>query len=590
MLSNTATPKYYAAFRERVQSGEIPVCYKILQMMDRIEKTIANPKYYFDDKVVEGYIKFCERELVLTDGSPMKMTDTAKLHAEDLLGWFYYETKTFYEPYPDRPGGRYVTKRRKRRLRNKIAIIMGRGGAKTMEASALQAYGLVVDTETTHQFAVAYTMDQAEETLGPLKTAILKHPGPVFSFMQEGSLQNTTGNRAYRPKLFSSKKGIENAATNSLLEVKPCSIDKLQGYRTKYNTLDEFRSTDMRENPIIALEAGAAKTGDYIIMLVSSEGTVRGRSGDTIGDDLEKILNGDPMRPERLVAPEWSIWWYQLDDIKEVGMPEMWIKANPNLGITVSFETYAQDVETAERNPDQRNEILSKRFGLKLEGTTYFFRYEETKPHPRQNFWQLPCALGADLSEGDDFCAFTFLFPMRDGSFGVKTRAYISQRTQMKLSSGMRDIYNSFVEEGTLIVMDTPKSRNVLDMIEVYDDLMVHITDCQYDVVCLGYDPYNAEDFVRKWVEENGDFGTVFKVRQGKRTESVPLGELKKLAEDRMLLFDEALMEFGMGNAQVEKDINNNKMLVKRRNDEKIDSVSAMMDAYVAYKACQDSF
>lgn len=586
MLSNTATPRYYAAFRDKVQSGELPVCYKILQQMDRIEKKIVSQIYYYDPAPVEGYIKFCETELVLTDGSPMVLTDSAKLHAEDIFGWYYYETRSFYEPWPDRPGGRYVKKRRKRRLCNKCALIEGRGAAKTMEASSIQAYGLVVDVETTHQFAVAYTMDQADETLSPLKTAILKHPGPVFSFMTEGSLQNTTGSRANRPKLFSSKRGVENAMTGSLLETRPCSIDKLQGYRTKYNTLDEWRSTDMRENPVVALEAGAAKTGDYLIMLVSSEGTVRNRIGDTIGQELENILKGDPNNPERLVAPQWSIWWYQLDDIKEVSDPEMWIKANPNLGITVSYETYAQDVETAELNPMQRNEIIAKRFGIPLEGTTYFFTYEETLPHPKQSFWQMPCALGADLSQGDDFCAFTFLFPLRNGTFGVKCRAYISERTQMKLSPSSRDKYNEFIEEGTLIVLP----GSVLDMMQVYDDLIQHITDCQYEVLCLGYDPYNAEKFVERWSQENGNFGNIFKVRQGKRTESVPLGELKQLAEDRALLFDEELMVYAMGNAKIDKDLNNNKMLCKRRNDEKIDPVSAMMDAYVAYTGYRDSF
>ena len=586
MLSNTATPKYYAAFREKVQSGELPVCYKILQQMDRIEKKIANPNFYYDPAPVEGFIKFCEKELVLTDGSPMLLTDSAKLHAEDIFGWYRYETRSFYEPWPDRPGGRYVKKRRKRRLCRKAALIEGRGAAKTMEAAAIQAWGLVVDPETTHQFAVAYTMDQAEETLAPLKTAILKHPGPVFSFMSEGSLQNTTGSRALRPKLFSSKKGVENAMTGSLLETRPCSIDKLQGYRTKYNSLDEFKSTDMRANPVVALEAGAAKTGDYLIMLISSEGTVRNRIGDTIGQELETILRGDPNNPDRLVAPEWSIWWYRLDDEKEIGQPEMWIKANPNLGITVSYETYAQDVETAELNPAQRNEIIAKRFGIPLEGTTYFFTYEETLKHPPKTYWQMPCALGCDLSQGDDFCAFTFLFPLRDGTFGVKCRAYISERTQMKLSPGARDKYNEFVDEGTLIVMP----GTVLDMMAVYEDLIEHITDCQYEVLCMGYDPYNAEKFVERWIQENGNFGNVFKVRQGKRTESVPLGELKQLAEDRALLFDEDLMMYAMGNAQIDVDINNNKMLCKRRNDEKIDPVSAMMDAYVAYTGYRDNF
>ena len=586
MLSNTATPKYYAAFRERVQSGEQPVNYKILQQMDRIEKKIASPIYFYDPAPVEGFIKFCETELVLTDGSPMVVLPMFKVYAEDLFGWFTYETKSFYEPDPHGHGGHYVKKRRRRRVCKKQAILMGRGGAKTVYAADVQAYGLTVDSETTEQFAVAYTMDQADETLAPIRTAILKHPGPLFDFMTEGSLQNTTGNRAFRPKLFSSKEGIENSMTGSVLKTKPCSIDKLQGYRTKYNTLDEWRSTDIRENPVVALEAGAAKTGDYIILLVSSEGTVRNRIGDTIGAELETILKGDPAHPERILAPQWSIWWHQLDDIKEVGMPEMWIKANPNLGVTVSYETYAQDVEQAELNPMQRNEIIAKRFGIPMEGTTYFFTYEETQKHPKQTYWQMPCALGADLSLGDDFCAFTFLFPLRDGSFGIKCRAYISERTQIKLSSGMRDAYNGFIDEGTLIVMP----GSVLDMVQVYEDLDQHINDCEYDVQCLGYDPYNAEEFVNRWTSEHMVYNNVIKVRQGKRTESVPLGELKQLAEDRALIFDEDLMEFAMGNAQVERDINNNKMLVKRRNDEKIDPVSAMMDAYVAYKACQDLF
>ena len=586
MLSNTATPVYYAEFRRKVESGELPVCYKILQQMDRIEKKIASPIYYYDPAPVEGYIKFCENELVLTDGSPLKLTDTAKLHAEDIFGWYYYETRSFYEPWPDRPGGHYVRKRRKRRLCNKFAEIMGRGGAKTMEASGVQGYGLTIDPETTHQFAVAFTMDQAEETLAPLRTAILKHPGPYFSMLTEGSLQNTTGSRALRPKLFSSKKGIENTITGSLLETKACSVDKLQGYRTKWNTLDEWRSTNIRENPIVAIEAGAAKTGDYLIMMVSSEGTVRNRIGDTIGQELENILKGDPNNPDRLVAPNWSIWWYQLDDIKEVSQPEMWIKANPNLGITVSYETYAQDVETAELNPSLRNEIIAKRFGIPLEGTTYYFTFEEIQPHPEQSFWQMPCALGADLSQGDDFCAFTFLFPLKDGTFGIKCRAYISERTQMKLSSASREKYDEFVEEGTLIVLP----GSVLNMVTVYDDLIQHIEDRQYDVLCLGYDPYNAEKFLNCWIAENGNFQNIFKVRQGKQTESVPLGELKQLAQDRALLFDEELMVFAMGNAMIEKDVNNNKMLCKRRNDEKIDPVAAMMDAYIAYKNYSDNF
>ena len=586
MLSNTATPKYYAEFRRKVESGERPVCYKILQQMDRIEKKIASPIYYYDPAPVEGYIRFCENELVLTDGSPLKLTDTAKLHAEDIFGWYYYETRSFYEPWPDKPGGHYVRKRRVRRLCNKFAEIMGRGGAKTMDASGIQAYGLVMDPETTEQFAVAFTMDQADETLAPIRTALLKHPGPLFGFMTEGSLQNTTGNRAFRPKLFSSKLGIENSLTGSVLKLKPCSIDKLQGFRTKYNTLDEWRSTNIRENPVVAIEAGAAKTGDYFIGLYSSEGTVRNRIGDTIGEELENILKGDPSNPDRLVASNWSIWWYQLDDISEVNMPEMWIKANPNLGITVSYETYAQDVETAELNPTQRNEIIAKRFGIPLEGTTYFFTYEEIQPHPKSDFRQMPCALGCDLSQGDDFCAFTFLFPLGDGRFGVKCRAYISERTQMKLSSGSREKYEEFIQEGTLIVLP----GSVLNAIDVYEDLDEHIRDCGYDVLCMGYDPAYAEKFVERWTIDNGNFGNIFKVRQGKLTESVPLGELKDLAEDRALLFDEELMVYAMGNAQVEKDINNNKMLCKKRNDEKIDPVSAMMDAYVAYKNYSDNF
>lgn len=586
MLSNTAVPFYYAEYRRKVMNGEIPVNYEILQQMDRIEKKIASPIYYYDRSKVEGYIKFCENELVLTDGSPMWVTDIFKVYAEDLLCWFKYETKSIYEPYPDKPGGRYLTKRRKRRVTRKQAIVMGRGGAKTQYASSIQGHMLVVDLETTHQFAVAYTMDQADETLGPLRTAILKHRGPVFSFLTEGSLQNTTGNRAFRPKLFSSKKGIENAMTGSLLETKACSIDKLQGYNTKGNSLDEWRSTDIRENPVVALEAGAAKTGDYIILLISSEGTVRNRIGDTIGEELKNILKGDPNNPDRLVAPEWSIWWHKLDDISEVSMPEMWMKANPNLGVTVSYETYAQDVESAELNPSQRNEIIAKRFGIPLEGTTYFFTYEETLPHPKQTFWQMPCSLGVDLSQGDDFCAFTFLFPLPDGRFGVKCRAYISERTQMKLSPASREKYNEFVSEGTLIVLE----GSVLDMMAVYEDLMQHIEDCEYQVLCMGYDPYNAEKFVKRWEQENGNFGNVFMVRQGKKTESVPLGELKQLAFDRCLLFDEELMVFAMGNAKVDVDINNNKMLTKRRNNEKIDPVSAMMDAFVAYKNYSDNF
>jgi phage terminase large subunit-like protein len=536
---------------------------------------------------VEGYIKFCERELVLTDGSPMVLTDPFKLWAEDLFGWFYYETRSFYEPYGDRPGGRYVKKRRLRRLCNKQVINLGRGGAKTVYASSVQGYGLTVDPETTHQFAVAFTMDQAEETLSPLRTAILKHPGPLFGFMTEGSLQNTTGNSANRPKLCSTKKGIENFLTGSLLETKPCSIDKLQGYRTKYNSLDEWRSTNIREDPVVAIEAGAAKTGDYIILLVSSEGTVRNRIGDTIGEELDNILKGDPDHPERLVAPQWSIWWYQLDDIKEVNQPEMWIKANPNLGKTVTYEVYELDKERAEIAPATRNDILAKRFGIPMEGYTYFFRYEETLVHDkRYSFRGMPCSVGADLSMGDDFCAFTFMFPTSYGEFGVKTRAYITDKTYYNLPPSLRNKYDEFKREDTLIVME---DRITLDMMEVYDDVDNHIMDMDYDVRAFGYDPYNATAFVDRWEKENGPFGIV-KVPQGSRTESVPLGELKHMAEGRILLFDQLIMQYCMGNAITLEDTNGNRKLFKQRREDKIDCVAAMIDAYVAYKTIPDAF
>ena len=579
MLSNTATPRYYAEFRDKVESGEVRVNYHILQEMDRIEALIQNPSIYYDSKKEEGYIKYCERELTLTDGSDFFLLDTFKLWSEQIFGWYYFETRSVYQPNPDGHGGHYVTKRIKRRLTKKQFLIVGRGAAKTIYGSTIQSYGLNCDPSTTHQFAIAYTMDQAEETLAPIRTSILRARGPFFKFLTEGSIQNTTGSKAKRQKLCSTKKGIENFLNGSLLETRPCSIDKLQGYRTKYNTFDEWLSTDIREDPIVAVEQGADKTGDYLILAMSSEGTTRNGVGDSIKIELEKILKGE------MYAPHISIWWYCLDDEKEVEDPSMWIKANPNLGKTVSYETYTREKETAEKNPAKRNEIMAKRFGLPMEGTTYYFTFEETKPHRHRDYWQMPCALGADLSQGDDFCAFTFLFPLSRGEFGVKCRAYISERTMMKLSEGYRQKYEEFLAEGSLIVMD----GSVLNIMEVYEDLDRHIIEKSYDVRAFGYDPYYAKEFVERWCNENTPFGVV-KVQQGARTESVPLGELKQLAEDRLLLFDENLMSFAMGNAVVWRDSNNNKKLVKRRNDEKIDPVAAMMDAYVAYKANVEAF
>lgn len=579
MLSNTATPKYYAAFREKVQNGEIPVCMHILQEMDRIEELIRNPGVYYDPKKVEGFIKYCENELTLTDGSPVFLLDSFKLWAEQLLGWWYFEPISVYEPNPDGSGGHYVTKRIKRRLVNKQYLIIGRGASKTMYDSFIQNYFLNCDQTATHQFAIAFTMDQAEETLAPIRTAIIQSPGPYYKFMTEGSIQNTTGSKARRQKLCSTKKGIENFLNGSLLEVKPCSIDKLQGFRTKVNTFDEWLSTDIREDPITAVEQGAAKTGDYVIVATSSEGTVRNGIGDNIKLQLEKILKGE------YYDPHTSIWWYQLDDISEIEDPSLWMKANPNLGKTVSYETYTREKELAEKDPSKRNEILAKRWGIPMEGSTYYFPYEETLPHPHRDYWQMPCSLGADLSQGDDFCAFTFLFPLPRGEFGVKCRAYISERTMMKLSASARQKYQEFLDEGSLIVMP----GSVLNMMDVYDELDMYIREKAYEVRCFGYDPYNAQEFVQRWVNENTAFGVV-KVVQGARTESVPLGELKQLSEDRLLLFDENLMGYAMGNAMVWRDTNNNKKLIKRRNDEKIDPVAAMMDAYVAYKANLEAF
>lgn len=579
MLSNTATPKYYAAFREKVQNGEIPVCMHILQEMDRIEELIRNPGVYYDPKKVEGFIKYCENELTLTDGSPVFLLDSFKLWAEQLLGWWYFESISVYETNPDGSGGRYVTKRIKHRLVNKQYLIIGRGASKTMYDSFIQNYFLNCDRTATHQFAIAFTMDQAEETLAPIRTAIIQSPGPYYKFMTEGSIQNTTGSKARRQKLCSTKKGIENFLNGSLLEVKPCSIDKLQGFRTKVNTFDEWLSTDIREDPITAVEQGAAKTGDYVIVATSSEGTVRNGIGDNIKLQLEKILKGE------YYDPHTSIWWYQLDDISEIEDPSLWMKANPNLGKTVSYETYTREKELAEKDPSKRNEILAKRWGIPMEGSTYYFPYEETLPHPHRDYWQMPCSLGADLSQGDDFCAFTFLFPLPRGEFGVKCRAYISERTMMKLSASARQKYQEFLDEGSLIVMP----GSVLNMMDVYDELDMHIREKAYEVRCFGYDPYNAQEFVQRWINENTAFGVV-KVIQGARTESVPLGELKQLSEDRLLLFDENLMGYAMGNAMVWRDTNNNKKLIKRRNDEKIDPVAAMMDAYVAYKANLEAF
>ena len=579
MLSNTDTPRYYAEFRDKVESGEIRVNYHVLQEMDRIEALIQNPGVYYDPKAVEGYIKYCERELTLTDGSDFFLLDSFKLWAEQLYGGYYFETRSVYQPAPNGQGGHYVTKRIKRRLIRKQVLIVGRGAAKTIYGSTVQSYGLNCDPSSTHQFAIAYTMDQAEETLAPIRTSILRARGPLFKFLTEGSIQNTTGSKAKRQKLCSTKKGIENFLTGSILETRPCSIDKLQGYRTKYNTFDEWLSTDIREDPVVAVEQGADKTGDYIILMMSSEGTTRNGVGDSIKIELEKILKGE------MYDPHISIWWYCLDNEAEVEDPAMWIKANPNLGKTVSYETDTREKETAEKNPAKRNEIMAKRFGLPMEGTTYYFTFEETKPHRHRDYWQMPCALGADLSQGDDFCAFVFLFPLARGEFGIKSRAYISERTMTKLSAGYRQKYEEFLAEGSLIVMD----GSVLDMMEVYEDLDRHIVEKGYDIRCFGYDPYNAKDFVERWCNENTPFGVV-KVQQGARTESVPLGELKQLAEDRLLLFDENLMSFAMGNAVVWRDSNNNKKLIKRRNDEKIDPVAAMMDAYVAYRANQEAF
>ena len=579
MLSNRAVPKYYAQFRERVINGEIPVCREIAMEMKRIDYLIDHPGFYFDNEAVEGWVRFCEQELTLTDGSDLHLLDSFKLWGEQIFGWFYFVERSVYIPSPENHGGHYERKRIKKRLINKQFLIVARGAAKSMYDEAIQAFYLTCCPDTTHQITTAPTMKQAEEVLSPLRTAIIRARGPYFKFLTEGSLQNTTGSKANRTKLASTKKGIENFLTGSLLEVRPMSIDKLQGLRCKVATVDEWLSGDVREDVIGAIEQGASKLDDYLILATSSEGTVRNSVGDTIKMELEDILKGDYFNPHV------SIWYYKLDDVKEVNDPEMWIKANPNLGKTVTYEVYQLDKERAEKAPAQRNDILAKRFGIPMEGYTYFFTYEETLPHRHRDFWQMPCSLGADLSLGDDFCAFTFLFPLRRGEFGVKTLCYITGLTLSKLPLAMRQKYDEFIHEGSLVVMD----GTVLEMMEVYDDLDKHITDHEYDVRSFGYDPYNATAFVERWVRENGPYG-VEKVPQGSRTESVPLGELKILSEERMLLFDQGLMSFTMGNCITIVDTNGNRKLMKRRADAKIDAVAAMMDAYVAYKLNGDAF
>ena len=578
-LSNTATPKYYGMFRDAVIRGEIPVCREISMEMNRIDDNIANPGIWYDDQAIQGFVDYCENELTLTDGEDRYLLDSFKLWAEQIFGWYYFVERSVYEPNPDGHGGHYVNKRIRKRLINKQYLIVARGAAKSMYGSCIHNFFLNVDTSTTHQITTAPTMKQAEELISPIKTAIARARGPLFKFLTEGSLQNTTGSKANRVKLASTKKGVENFLTGSLLEVRPMSIDKLQGLRCKIATVDEWLSGDVREDPIGAIEQGASKNDDYLIVAMSSEGTVRNGIGDTIKMELAEILKGEYYNPHV------SIWWYKLDSIDEINNPAMWVKANPNLGKTVSYEVYQLEVERAEKAPANRNDILAKRFGIPMEGYTYYFTYEETLPHRRRDFWSLPCALGADLSQGDDFCAFTFLFPLANGSFGVKTRNYISELTLKKLPLAMRNKYEEFMKEGSLIVMP----GTILDMMLVYEDLDAHIIDRQYDVRCFGFDPYNAKDFVARWESENGPFG-IEKVIQGARTESVPLGELKKLSEKRILLFDEELMCFAMGNCIVVEDTNGNRKLLKKRYDAKIDAVAAMMDAFVAYKNNRDAF
>lgn len=575
MLSNTAVPKYYGQFRDAVIRGKTPVCQEISLEMNRIDELIANPGVYYDEDAVEGWISYCEEEMTLTDGSDLHLLDSFKLWAEQVFGWYYFEERSVYDP----DSKKYVRKTVKKRLTKKQYLIVARGAAKSMYGSCHQSYGLNIDPDTTHGITTAPTMKQADEVLSPIRTAIVRARGALFKFLTEGSLQNTTGSKANRVKLASTKKGIENFLTGSLLEIRPMTIDKLQGLRCKYATVDEWLSGDIREDVIGAVEQSASKLDDYLIIAMSSEGCVRNGAGDDIKMELKAILKGE------FKAPHISIWWYKLDSLEEVAKPDMWIKANPNIGKTVSYETYQLDVERAENAPQARNDILAKRFGIPMEGYTYFFTYEETLPHRKKDYWQMPCALGADLSQGDDFCAFTFLFPLKNGCFGIKTRSYISSNTLEKLPTAMRQKYDDFMKEGSLIVLD----GIVLNMMSVYEDLDDYIVSKDYDVLCFGYDPYNAQEFVERWGRENGEFGVV-KVIQGAKTESVPLGELKKLSEERMLLFDEELMKFAMGNCIVIEDTNGNRKLHKKRYDQKIDNVAAMMDAWVAYKANLDAF
>ena len=578
MLSNTATPKYYGEFRAKVLRGDVPVCREIAMEMNRIDGLIADPNIYYDDRAVEGFVRFAEAEMTLTDGEELKLLDSFLLWAEQIFGWWYYEQRSVYVPNENGHGGHFERQKVKLRLTNKQYLIVGRGAAKSLYETLLQAYFLVIDTTTTHQITTAPTMKQAEEVMSAFRTAIVRERGPLFKFLTIGS-QNATSNKALKPKLFPSKKGIENTLTGSLLEVRPMTIDKLQGLRTKMNTVDEWLSGDIREDVVGAIEQGASKIKDYLILAVSSEGTVRNSAGDSMKLELLEILKGE------FYDPHTSIWYYRLDDIKEVANPEMWVKAQPNIGITVSYETYQRDVERAEHVPSARNDILAKRFGIPMEGYTYFFTYEETLPHRRRDFWGLPCSMGADLSQGDDFCAFTFLFPLGRGEFGVKTRCYISSLTLAKLPTAMRRKYDEFIEEGSLQVLEC----SILDMMEVYDDLDRFIDDSRYDVRTFGFDPYNAREFVDRWEKENGPYG-IEKVIQGAKTESVPLGELKKLSEERCLLFDEVLMQFTMGNCITLEDTNGNRKLLKKRRDAKIDSVAAMLDAFVAFKLNKEAF
>mgnify|MGYP003439904172 FL=1 len=578
-LSNTAVPIYYGQFRDAVIRGDIPICREVEMEMNRIDDLIDNPDIYYDDKAVEGWIKYCENELTLTDGSDLHLLDSFKLWGEQVFGWYYFEERSVYEPYKDGPGGHYVMKRIKMRLTKKQYLIVGRGAAKSLYDSCIQSYYQNIDVSTTHQITTAPTMKQAEEVMSPLRTAITRSKGPLFQFLTEGSMQNTTGSKANRPKLAATKKGIENFLTGSLIEVRPMSINKLQGLRCKIATVDEWLSGDIREDVIGAIEQGASKLDDYLIIATSSEGTVRNGSGDTIKMELYDILKGE------YHAPHISIWWYKLDSVEEVSDPDTWLKANPNLGKTVTYETYQKDVERAEKAPATRNDILAKRFGIPTEGYTYYFTYEETLPHRKRDYWGMLCSLGADLSQGDDFCAFTFLFPLSNGEFGIKTRSYITELTLTKLPPAMRSKYDEFIKEGSLIIMN----GTVLDMDEVYDDLERHIEDKEYEVSCFGYDPYNAKDFVARWQIDNGPFG-IEKVPQGMKTETVPLGELKTLAEERMLLFDEEIMSFTMGNCITLEDTNGNRKLLKKRYEHKIDNVAAMLDAYVAYKHNKEMF